>query len=143
MRIRSGYASYPNASSSDADSWGRIEQARSHGCYRTGGLANREVLDALLPIVYKELRQLAHFQLRRERADHTPQSAALANEVYVRLIWLHPPRWESRKHFFVIPAQQMRQILVDYARRHRAGKRGGGEETISLEDTTMLSPRKN
>jgi RNA polymerase sigma factor (TIGR02999 family) len=104
---------------------------------------NREALDALLPIVYKELRQLAHFQLRRERPDHTLQSAALVNEVYVRLVGLNPPRWESRSHFFAIAAQQMRQILVDYARSHRAGKRGGGEETISLEGTAMLSPRKN
>ena len=104
---------------------------------------DREALDALLPIVYKELRQLAHFQLRRERPDHTLQSAALVNEVYVRLVGLNPPRWESRTHFFAIAAQQMRQILVDYARRHRAGKRGGGEETISLEDTATLSHRKN
>jgi RNA polymerase sigma factor (TIGR02999 family) len=104
---------------------------------------DREALDALLPIVYKELRQLAHYQLRRERPDHTLQSAALVNEVYVRLVGLNPPRWESRTHFFAIAAQQMRQILVDYARRHRAGKRGGGDETISLEDTAMLSQRKN
>jgi RNA polymerase sigma factor (TIGR02999 family) len=104
---------------------------------------DREALDALLPIVYKELRQLAHFQLRRERPDHTLQSAALVNEVYVRLVGLRPPQWESRTHFFAIAAQQMRQILVDYARRHRASKRGGGEETISLVDTVMLSPPKS
>ena len=103
---------------------------------------DREALDALLPIVYKELRQLAHYQLRRERPDHTLQSAALVNEVYVRLVGLHPPQWESRSHFFAIAAQQMRQILVDYARRHRAGKRGGGDQTISLEDTATLSPQK-
>lgn len=103
---------------------------------------DRKALDALLPIVYKELRRLAHFQLRQERPDHTLQSAALVHEAYVRLVGLSPPRWESRSHFFAIAAQQMRQILVDYARRHRAEKRGGGEAPVSLEDTAALSPRK-
>jgi RNA polymerase sigma factor (TIGR02999 family) len=104
---------------------------------------DRKALDALVPIVYKELHRLAHFQLRQERADHTLQSAALVNEAYVRMVGLRPPQWESRSHFFAIAAQQMRQILVDYARRHRAGKRGGGEETVSLEDPTMLVSEKN
>ena len=100
---------------------------------------DRKALDALLPIVYEELRRLAHFQLRRERPDHTLQSAALVHEAYVRLVGLNPPQWEGRSHFYAIAAQQMRQILVDYARRHRAGKRGGGEVTVSL-DATMLTP---
>ena len=104
---------------------------------------DRKALDALVPIVYKELHRIAHFQLRQERPDHTLQSAALVNEAYVRMVGLRPPQWESRSHFFAIAAQQMRQILVDYARRHRAGKRGGGEETLSLEDTTMLVSGKN
>jgi RNA polymerase sigma-70 factor (ECF subfamily) len=104
---------------------------------------DRKALDALVPIVYKELHRIAHFQLREERPDHTLQSAALVNEAYVRMVGLRPPHWESRSHFFAIAAQQMRQILVDYARRHRARKRGGGEETISLEDTTSLVSEKD
>jgi RNA polymerase sigma factor (TIGR02999 family) len=103
---------------------------------------DRQALDELLPIVYKELQRLAHFQLRQERPGHTLQSAALVNEAYLRLIGLNPPQWESRTHFFAIAAQLMRQILVDYARRHRAGKRGGGEEKIPLDDATMLSRGK-
>jgi RNA polymerase sigma factor (TIGR02999 family) len=103
---------------------------------------NRKALDALVPIVYKELHRLAHFQIRQERPDHTLQSAALVNEAYVRMVGLRPPHWESRSHFFAIAAQQMRQILVDHARRHRAGKRGGGEETLSLEDTTISVSKK-
>ena len=99
---------------------------------------DRKALDALVPIVYKELHRIAHFQLRQERPDHTLQSAALVNEAYVRMVGLRPPHWESRSHFFAIAAQQMRQILVDYARRHRAGKRGGDDETLSLEDTATL-----
>src|SRR6516225_3824651 len=100
-----------------------------------------KALDALVPLVYKELRRLAHFQLRHERADHTLQSAALVHEAYLRLIGLNPPQWESRTHFFAIAAQLMRQILVDYARRHRAAKRGGTVCTLSLEDAAV-TPRQ-
>lgn len=103
---------------------------------------DRNALDALLPVVYKELRRLAHFQLRKERPDHTLQSAALVHEAYVRLVGLNSPQWEGRSHFFAIAAQLMRQILVDYARRHRAGKRGGGVSALSLEDATALSPAR-
>ena len=103
---------------------------------------DRKALDALLPIVYRELQRLAHFQLRKERSGHTLQSAALVNEAYLRLAGQNSPLWESRSHFFAIAAQVMRQVLVDYARRHRAGKRGAGIETLSLEEATMLSPDK-
>lgn len=104
---------------------------------------DREALDELLPIVYKELRRLAHFALRGERPDHTLQSGALVHEAYLRLLGAKPPPWESRTHFFAIAAQLMRQILVDYARRHRAAKRGGGVETLSLEDATLVSKGKS
>jgi RNA polymerase sigma factor (TIGR02999 family) len=94
---------------------------------------NRESLDALLPLVYKELRRLAHAHLRNERPEHTLRSAALVNEAYLRLVGLDAPQWESRTHFFAIAARLMRQILVDYARRHHAEKRGGGACTVSLD----------
>lgn len=100
-----------------------------------------KALDALLPLVYKELRRLAHFQLRSERPDHTLQSAALVHEAYLRLVGMNPPQWESRTHFFAIAAQLMRQILVDYARRHKATKRGGSVCTLSLEDAGV-TPRQ-
>lgn len=100
-------------------------------------------LDALVPLVYKELRRLAHSQLRKERPNHTLQSAGLVNEAYLRLVGLSPPQWESRTHFFAIAAQLMRQILVDYARRHRAAKRGGSVGTLSLQDTGMVSRGTN
>ena len=101
---------------------------------------DRKALDALLPVVYKELHRLAHLQLRKERPDHTLQSSALVNEVYLRMVGLNAPQWEGRSHFFAIAAQQMRQILVDYARRHRAGKRGGLARTLSLDDSGLLEP---
>ena len=102
-----------------------------------------KALDALLPLVYKELRCLARSQLRKERADHTLQSAALVHEAYLRLVGMNPPQWESRAHFFAIAAQLMRQILVDYARRHGAAKRGASVPKLSLEDATMTSRRKD
>jgi RNA polymerase sigma factor (TIGR02999 family) len=100
---------------------------------------DRTALDALLPLVYKELRRLARFQLRQERPNHTLQSAALVNEAYLRLVGLNPPKWESRTHFFAIAAQLMRQILVDYARRHRAAKRGGDVRRVSVSDAAATA----
>jgi RNA polymerase sigma factor (TIGR02999 family) len=104
---------------------------------------DRKALDELLPLVYKELERLAHFQLHKERPDHTLQSAALVNEAYLRLVGMNSPQWESRSHFFAIAAQLMRQILVDYARRHRATKRGGQVETLSIDDTGFFEKGKS
>lgn len=104
---------------------------------------DRKALDQLLPVVYKELQRLAHFQLRNERSDHTLQSTALVNEAYLRLVGMNSPQWEGRSHFFAIAAQLMRQILVDYARRHRASKRGGHIEKLSLDDTGFFERGKS
>jgi len=102
-----------------------------------------KALEMLLPVVYKELRRLAHYQLRQERSDHTLQSAALVNEAYLRLVGINAPKWESRTHFFAIAAQLMRQILVDYARRHRAGKRGAGQVALPIEAADMVARGKD
>ena len=100
-------------------------------------------LDALVPQVYKELRRLAHFQLKHERPNHTLQSTALVHEAYARLVGQASTEFESRTHFLAIAAQLMRQILVDYARRHRAEKRGGGACLLTLDDALALSKRKD
>jgi RNA polymerase sigma factor (TIGR02999 family) len=97
---------------------------------------DQKALDALLPLVYDELRRLAHFHLRKERPDHTLKSAGLVHEAYLRLVGVAPPLWEGRAHFFAIASQLMRQILVDYARRRGAGKRGGSVGMRSLEDAS-------
>jgi RNA polymerase sigma factor (TIGR02999 family) len=104
---------------------------------------DRQALDALLPLVYKELRRVAHFQLRNERPNHSLQSAGLVNEAYLRLVGMSSPQWESRTHFFAIAAQLMRQILVDYARRHGAAKRGANMPKVTLEDAMVASRRKD
>ncbi len=104
---------------------------------------DRTALDALLPLVYKELRRRAHFQLRNERPNHSLQSAALVNEAYMRLVGMSSPQWESKTHFFAIAAQLMRQILVDYARRHGAAKRGASVCKVTLEDATVSAKQKD
>jgi RNA polymerase sigma factor (TIGR02999 family) len=104
---------------------------------------DRQALDALLPLVYKELRRVAHFQLRNERPNHSLQSAGLVNEAYLRLVGMSSPQWESRTHFFAVAAQLMRQILVDYARRHGAAKRGANMPKVTLEDAMVASRRKD
>jgi RNA polymerase sigma factor (TIGR02999 family) len=103
----------------------------------------RSASDELLPLVYDELRRLAHNQLRNERPHHTLQSTALVNEAYLRMVGQNLPEWEGRAHFFAVAAQLMRQILVDYARRHRASKRGSGVCMLALDDAVVLPQRKD
>ena len=93
---------------------------------------NRAALDALLPVVYDELRKLAENYINRERQGHTLQPTALVHEAYVRLIGQDVPDFQNRAHFFGVAAHLMRQVLVDSARKFRAGKRGGGRK-VSLD----------
>ena len=85
---------------------------------------DQQALETLVPLVYNELRGLAHYHLRRERPGHTLQTTALVNEAYVRLARGRPFEAESRTHFVAVAARVMRQILVDYARNRGAAKRG-------------------
>jgi len=95
---------------------------------------DKAALDALMPLVYSELRRIANRYLQGERADHTLQSTALVHEAYVRMTNQQLPQWQNRAHFFAVAAQLMRQILVDHARTHRAFKRGGDAYKLALED---------
>jgi RNA polymerase sigma factor (TIGR02999 family) len=87
---------------------------------------DEQALDALVPLVYKELRRLAHYHLQSERPDHTLQSTALVHEAYLRLLGGRRVELQNRAHFIAIASRLMRQILVDYARGRRASKRDGG-----------------
>ncbi|HWW21622.1 MAG TPA: ECF-type sigma factor [Steroidobacteraceae bacterium] len=87
---------------------------------------DQQALAALLPLVYNELRRVAHYQLQRERPDHTLQSTALVHEAYLRLLGNKAPELQGRSHFIAISSRLIRQILVDYARERRAAKRDGG-----------------
>jgi RNA polymerase sigma factor (TIGR02999 family) len=97
---------------------------------------DQQALEQVAEMVHAELRRLAASYLRRERPGHTLQPTALVNEAFVRLIGqVERKHWESRSHFIAIAAQHMRQILVDYARRHKSAKRGAGATLIPLEDS--------
>ena len=96
-------------------------------------------LDRLVPIVYKDLRRLAHYHLHGERAHHTLQTTALVNEVYLRLAGIKGLQWRDRAHFFAMAGTLMRRVLVDYARRQRRGKRGGGVAVTSLDDHAVAA----
>jgi RNA polymerase sigma factor (TIGR02999 family) len=98
---------------------------------------DEEALRALMPLVYKELRRLAHYHLRSERADHILQSTALVHEAYLRLLEGEPAALQNRAHFIALASRLMRQILVDYARNRQAKKRDGGCR-ITLADVAAL-----
>lgn len=103
---------------------------------------DKEALESLMPLVYDELRRLAHHYLQRERTDHTLQSTALVHEAYMRLAGKNAPQWQNRAHFFGIAAHVMRQILVEYARAHSAAKRGGvGACKLTLDDALEIEKK--
>ena len=99
---------------------------------------DQRALDGLTPIVYAELRRLAHRYMRRERQGHSLQTTALVNEAYIRLVDYRRMQWQNRAHFFAVSAQVMRRILVERARRHNA-KRGRGVQHVSLDDAIIVS----
>jgi RNA polymerase sigma factor (TIGR02999 family) len=104
---------------------------------------SQEAADRLFAAAYQELRRLAAWHFERERPDHTLQPTALVNELYLKLFAGEPVEWQNRAHFFAVAAQQMRRILIDHARGHRAEKRGGGEARLSLDDVDGLTaPRE-
>jgi RNA polymerase sigma factor (TIGR02999 family) len=97
----------------------------------------------LMPLVYEELRRLGAQYLRNERGDHTLQATALVHEAYLRLVDQRQLNWKSRAHFGSLAARAMRQILVEYARAHRAEKRGGKLQKVYLDETRELSQERD
>ncbi|HZE69265.1 MAG TPA: sigma-70 family RNA polymerase sigma factor [Pyrinomonadaceae bacterium] len=102
---------------------------------------DQEALEQLMPLVYAELHRLAHQHMRREKAGHILQTAALINEAYLRLANESQLQWENRNHFFGIAARLMRRILVDEARRRNSAKRGGAAMQVSLHEA-MTRPEQ-
>ena len=98
--------------------------------------------DQLVPLVYGELHKLAVHYMRAERGDHTLQPTALVHEAYMRLVDQRNASWQNRSHFFGIAAQAMRRILVDHARRKRAGKREGGDR-VTLDESVAEAPQRS
>jgi len=100
-------------------------------------------LNRLMPIVERELRRLARYHMRHEQNEHTLQTSALVNELYLKLVDQRQAKWHNRAHFFAVAAQLMRRILVDHARRHTRVKRGGGAFMIPIDDVVVLSHEKS
>jgi RNA polymerase sigma factor (TIGR02999 family) len=118
----------------DPNSRGLVSQLLSK--WRAG---DSEALDALAPLVYADLRRLAHRYLQKQRPDHTLQSTALVHEAYLRLAKHEKMRFENRAHFFAVLARIMRQILVDYARSQHAAKRDAGVKLV-LDEAIAPGP---
>src|SRR3954452_5589275 len=115
------------------------EVTRLLECWSAG---EKNALDELTPLVYRELRRLAAAYLRRERDDHTLQPTALVHEAWIRLIDQTHVASQNRSHFFAIAANLMRQILVNHARDRRAVKRGGGNRVAMNDDAAAVQPRE-
>ena len=107
--------------------------------WSSGELAAKE---ALVPLVYDELRRLARYYLASQRSDHTLQSTAIVHEAYLRLVGHDHVQWENRSHFFGVAAQLMRRILVDHARKRNAAKRGGAHVTVLIDEAIGLSSQR-
>jgi len=122
-----------------------VEQAASGditGLLKVWSDGDERAFDRLAPLVYGELHRMAHRYLMRERGDVSMQATGLVNEVCLRLLGWDPVRWQNRGHFFGVSAQMMRRVLVDIARRRRAGRRGGaGVVHVSIEDVEVPDDR--
>src|SRR5437773_8983109 len=103
----------------------------------------RDAAPQLIPLVYEELRRLAHRQMRRERPDHTLQATALVHEAYFRLVNQSERTWQNRTHFIRIAAQVMRRMLIDHARARRTAKREGGLHRVPLEEPLLLTEEQS
>jgi RNA polymerase sigma factor (TIGR02999 family) len=104
---------------------------------------DRTALDKLMPLVYDELRRLAHNYMRQERSDHSLQTTALVNEAYLRLVHAGQVEWKDRSHFFAVSANLMRRILVDLARSRGYKKRGGNVQKVTLGAAPLVSSRRD
>ena len=103
---------------------------------------DRDALNRLMPIVYDELRRLAHRYMNRRFAGQTLQTTALVHEAYMRLAGQDHVDWQNRSHFFAVCAQVMRNLLVDRARSRQAEKHGGGARQVSLDEAAISTPEK-
>jgi len=99
-------------------------------------------LREITPLVYEELRRLAHYHMEGQRGDHTLQTTALVNEAYLRLADQSKPSFTNRSHFFAVASQAMRQILVNHAKAHQSQKRGGGARKVELDEVALISPEQ-
>lgn len=102
-------------------------------------VGQRDAIDQLFPLVYEDLRKRAHAYLGGERTGHTLSTTALVHEAYLQMVDIDRVNWQGKGHFLAVASRAMRRVLVDSARRHRAVKRGGGVQPMSLDEALTLS----
>ncbi len=102
------------------------------------GEGDREALDRIVPVLYEQLRKLAHARLREERPGHTLNTTGLVHEAYLRLADINQIQWENRGHFFAMASKVMRRVLVNYALQRKAQKRGGGAQRETLDEERLI-----
>lgn len=107
------------------------------------GQSPRAAVDAMLPVIYEELRRIAHFRLRAEQTGHTLETTGLVHEAYIRLAGSERLDFESRAHFLAIAAQAMRHILIDSAHTRRTQKRGGGLRPLTIDDMPIVAESRS
>jgi len=110
---------------------------------RAWSAGNQDALDKLTPLVYRELHRAAKRYMARQQSDHTLQTTALVNEVYLRLVAFKEVSWADRAHFFAVCAQLMRRILTDWARGQQYQKRGKRARHVSFDETLVVSPERS
>ena len=110
---------------------------------RAWGAGDEQASDELIRAVYQELRRQARFQLRRERPNHTLDTAALINEAYLKLVEQRSVKWKDRNHFFALASKLMRRVLVDHARTRDRLKRGGADENFNLDAALTVADRSS
>ena len=103
---------------------------------------DQEAVEALVPLVYDELRAIAHARLRGERSGHTLSTTALVHEAYLKLVDINQVQWRDRAHFFAVASRMMRRVLVDYAKARGAEKRGGDWKRVDLDEFAELPPEQ-
>jgi len=117
----------------------QLKEAASHTATPPG----RATMDALVPLLYDELRRIAHYRLRAEQTGHTLETTGLVHEAYLRLAGSERLELADRAHLLAVAAQAMRHVLIDSAVRRKAGKRGGGLATVSLDDVPVVDAARS
>lgn len=120
-----------------------LEQSGSDAGAKQERKSARAAVDAMLPVIYEELRRIAHFRLRAEQTGHTLETTGLVHEAYIRLAGSERLEFESRAHFLAIAAQAMRHILIDSALTRRTQKRGGGLRPLTIDDMPIVAETRS
>ncbi|QXD15198.1 sigma-70 family RNA polymerase sigma factor [Rhodocaloribacter litoris] len=117
----------------------RLPNLDATGLLRAFSAGDRSALDRLMPLIYEQLRDLAHRHLRRERSGHLLSTTALVHEAYLKLIDINQVAWQDRSHFLAMASRAMRRLLVDYARERQTRKRGGDYQRVDLTEVRLLA----